>query len=85
MSAVLKHLARIEESVVKSPIPGDIEMADVCAYARFVAKLCDLLGFEFRGARHMIAMLEGADVAEVPLDVLIEDPDLRPYIWDLED
>ena len=66
------------------PTPGT-ELRELCANARQVVELCDALGFEFRGGRHYVGLLEGAHHTGVSLDELIEDPDLRPYIWEIED
>lgn len=63
--------------------PGDDELVQLCADAKRVHEVCELLGFEFRGARHLIGLLEGAMQARVPLSAMVEDPANRPYIWDL--
>lgn len=60
-------------------------LEEVCRNAKIVHEVCELLGIEFRGFRHLDALLEGAIRTEVDLVDLIEDPDDRPYIWDLED
>lgn len=72
--------------------PGDEELQATCDGARRIVELCDLLGFEFRGGNHLVGLLEGSLRANelewhphVTIDALIEDPELRPYIWDLED
>lgn len=65
--------------------PGDEELREMCANARRVNELCDLLGFEFRGHNHLQALLEGALKTGVSIADMSEDPDLRPYIWDLEE
>lgn len=61
------------------------DLTQLCERARQVRELCELLGFEFRGGRHLEGLLEGAARAGVTLDAMIEDPNNRPYIWDLED
>lgn len=63
--------------------PGDVELEQLCADARRVNEYCELLGFEFRGARHLIGLLEGAMRTGVPMSTMLEDPETRPYIWDL--
>jgi len=63
--------------------PGDAELGTLCDNARKVVEVCDHLGFEFRGANHLIGLLQGAEKSGVSLEAMIEDPDLRPYIWDL--
>jgi hypothetical protein len=60
------------------------DLGSLCSSARQVSELCDLLGFEFRGSKHLIALLEGAQREGVPLTAMIEDPANRPYFWDLE-
>ncbi|NOT31877.1 MAG: hypothetical protein HOP15_15635 [Planctomycetes bacterium] len=65
--------------------PGDQELESLCADAKRVSEACELLGFEFRGARHLIGLLEGASRKGVALSSLVEDPTNRPYIWDLEE
>jgi hypothetical protein len=73
--------------------PGDSEIQQTCDNARKIVELCDALGFEFRGGAHLVGLLEGAEhinhhhpaELHVSLDAMIEDPDLRPYIWDLEE
>lgn len=72
--------------------PGDAELQATCDSARKIVELCDALGFEFRGGHHLVGLLEGAaaqnargEHPHVTIDALLEDPDLRPYIWDLED
>lgn len=65
--------------------PGDSELMTLCDNARKIVEVCDALGFEFRGADHFIALMRGGDHHHHTLEELIEDPDLRPYIWDQED
>ena len=66
--------------------PGDSEIQQTCDNARKIVELCDALGFEFRGGAHLVGLLQGAATVEgCTIDAMIEDPDLRPYIWDLED
>jgi len=65
--------------------PGDKELQHMCDSARKVKEACDALGFEFRGSNHFIALMEGAMRAHVPLAAMIEDPDNRPYIWDIHE
>lgn len=78
-----------QRTAAKSPPPIDelvgTELDTLCANARLVAQVCDQLGFEFRGFPHLMGMLEGARARGVDLVDLVEDPDDRPYIWDLED
>jgi len=72
----------------KRPTEGteaDDQLQVLCNNAHRVVELCELLGFEFRGAGHFTGLLEGAIKTGVSLDELIEDPDLRPYIWEIED
>jgi len=61
------------------------ELDDLCASARQVHELCQLFGIEFRGYRPLMGLLQGADKAGVSLQELVEDPDQRPYIWDLKE
>lgn len=71
----------------------DQQLTDLCQQAKRVARVCELLGFEFRGADRLVTHLTGAmthtDVE--PLQgqgdavQILEDPDLRPYIWELTD
>lgn len=61
------------------------ELGQLCDNARQVKELCDLLGLEFRGFPHLDGLLEGAMKSGTPLARMIEDPDERPYIWDLEE
>ncbi len=72
----------------KRPTEGteaDAQLQEMCANAHKVVELCEVLGFEFRGGGHLVGLLEGATHAGVSLDELVEDPDLRPYIWEIED
>jgi hypothetical protein len=66
-------------------LPGEGELQDFCDNARKVAKVCDLLGIEFRGADRLVGLMAGAIEQGDELLELIEDPDNRPYIWDLEE
>lgn len=66
-------------------IEADAQLQELCDNARRVVELCDAFGFEFRGHRHYVGLLEGAMHTGVSLDELIEDPELRPYIWEIED
>lgn len=63
--------------------PAEEDVVSLCEQAKRVHELCELLGFEFRGARHLIGLLEGAHRSSTPLAAMLEDPDNRPYIWDL--
>jgi hypothetical protein len=63
--------------------PGDVTVVEACDQARNVVAICDALGFEFRGAEKLIGLLEGAKRSGVPLAAMIEDPNVRPYVWDL--
>lgn len=74
--------------------PVEKELLQLCEQATRVQRVCELLGFEFRGADPLIEHLRGhVDhlVDHHPLVgqgdpvALLEDPDQRPYIWDLED
>lgn len=65
--------------------PEDKLLQEMCDNARQVAELCDVFGFEFRGQRHLIGLLEGALSSGVSFEQMSEDPELRPYIWELED
>ena len=74
--------------------PADDQVKHMCDQARRVARVCELLGFETRGVDRLVMHLEGYDaelVDQAPLEghpdaaAVLEDPDLRPYIWDLED
>ncbi len=65
--------------------PGDEELQTLCDNASRVKEVCDLLGFEFRGHHHLDALLRGAIHTGVPFSAMEEDPDLRPYLWDLEE
>ena len=72
----------------KRPTEGtdeDAQLWELCENAKRVVELCDVFGFEFRGQKHFLGLLEGAMKSGVSLDELIEDPDLRPYIWEIED
>ena len=66
--------------------PGDQELQEMCDHAAQVKDICDALGFEFRGHRHLEGLLRGGihkglTFGELEqLDVLD-----RPYIWDVED
>lgn len=79
-------------------IPGadDItgQLRFMCQNAKRVQRLCELTGFEFRGGDRLVQHLEGFDAELVDVEPLeghpdamqvLEDPDLRPYLWDLED
>lgn len=59
------------------------ELDELCANARRVKELCDLFGIEFRGYRPLVGLLQGADLRGHELAQLVENPELRPYIWDL--
>lgn len=76
--------------------PGHAELKRLCADARRVQAFCHALGFEFRGADRLVQHLEGHVGGGELIDVepleghpdaiqVLEDPDLRPYLWDLED
>lgn len=81
--------------MAKRPTEGteaDRQVQELCNQARRVSRVCELLGFERTGVDRLVTHLEGyvledrapltghADAVQV-----LEDPDLRPYIWDLED
>lgn len=66
------------------------EILHGCANARQLARICDLLdgtpgvhelSWDLSRGSHHIAFQILADPSM--LAVLIEDPDLRPYVWDL--
>lgn len=61
------------------------ELQEMCDRAQQVKEICDAFGIEFRGFRPLIGLLQGADKTGVTLAELVEDPDLRPYIWDLKE
>jgi len=46
-------------------LPGQVELEVMCENARRVAQLCDVLGFEFRGARPLLSFLEELQEREV--------------------
>lgn len=75
--------------ILPDEIPGVSELVTMCEQAKRVSRLCEHLGFEFRGSSHLISHLTDYPDGLLhghpdPVEVL-EDPDLRPYIWDLED
>lgn len=61
------------------------ELEHLCEQATRVAEVCEALGIEFRGARPLLGLLEGAKLKGVSLATMIENPDERPYIWDLKE
>lgn len=69
------------------------ELTQLCMEAKRVARFCEALGFEFKGAEPLIQHLHGhlQDATTDPWHgapdpiALLEDPDQRPYLWDLED
>ncbi len=63
--------------------PGDPELVQLCADAKRVSEFCNAIGVEFRGAKPLEKFLNNAIRAGVSLQELVEDPEQRPYIWDL--
>lgn len=55
-----------------------------CANARLAARLCDMLEGVLQGRPELMTP-PSSSWAGVELHEVIEDPDDRPYIWDLED
>lgn len=61
------------------------ELRQLCADAGRVKAFCDAFGIEFRGFEPLVGLLQGADKSGLALQELVEDPDNRPYIWDLKE
>lgn len=58
------------------------ELGELCARAREVAGLCDLVGV---GSERPHQVVTSSMKPHVELQDVLEDPDERPYLWDLED
>lgn len=59
------------------------ELEELCARAREVAGLCDLVGVGSSDRPHQV--VTSSMKPHVELQDVLEDPDERPYLWDLED
>jgi hypothetical protein len=73
-------MSRLSSHVIATP-----EILELCTQARRVKEFCDIMGIEFRGFEPLVGLLQGADKTGRTLGELVEDPDLRPYIWDLKE
>lgn len=58
------------------------ELEELCARAREVAGVCDQLGV---GVERRPQLVASSMKPHVELQDVLEDPDERPYVWDLED
>lgn len=59
-------------------------VSEGCENVRLASKVCELLGHPLELEHHLAHELEGIVGPHFHSQVMSEDPDDRPYLWDLE-